>query len=108
MFRRYYRYLNYSQNLAYKVGTTYDKSYANCSAGLKYALMNNNLVINLYTNDLFKQDLVKREKFAKTNTQIYNNYYDSRYLRLSVVYSWGKTKVKYQKKNISFNERNRL
>ena len=105
---RFQFFLNYSQNLAYKVGTTYDKSYANCSAGLKYALMHNNLVINLYTNDLFKQDLVKRETFAKTNTQIYNNYYDSRYLRLSVVYSWGKTKVKYQKKNISFNERNRL
>jgi hypothetical protein len=100
--------LNYSQNLAYKVGTTYDKSYADCSAGLKYSLMHNNLVLNLYANDLFKQDIVKREKFAITNTQIYHNYYDSRYIRLSAVYSWGKTKVKYQKKNVSFNERNRL
>lgn len=106
--RRFQFFLNYSQNLAYKVGTTYDKSYADCSAGLKYSIMHNNLVVNLYANDLFKQDFVKREKFAITNTQIYHNYYDSRYIRLSAVYSWGKTKVKYRKKNISFNERNRL
>ena len=106
--KRFQIYINYSQNLPYRVGTTYDKSYANCNVGLKYAFLNNNLVLNIYANDIFKQDIVKREKIAKTNRQTYHNYYDSRYLRLSIVYKWGNKKMKYQKKNILFKEQNRI
>lgn len=106
--KRFQIYINYSQNLPYRVGTTYDKSYANCNVGLKFALLDNNLTLNIYGNDIFKQDLVKREKVAKMNKQTYHNYYDSRYFRLSVVYKWGNKKMKYQKKNILFKEQNRI
>lgn len=106
--QRFQLYISYTQNMPYRVGVTYDKSYANFSAGLKCSFMDNNLVLNLYGNDLFRQDLVKREKVSANNKQIYDNYYDSRYVRMSIVYKWGNRKLKVQKKNIKFDEKNRL
>jgi len=106
--RHFQLFVNYMQNLPYRVGVTYDKSYANFSVGLKCAFMDNNLVLNLYGNDLFRQDLVKKEKISATNRQTFNNYYDSRYFRVSLVYKWGNRKLKVHKKNISFGERNRV
>lgn len=106
--RRFQLFVNYTQNMPYRVGVTYDRSYANFSMGLKCAFLNDNLVLNVYGNDLFKQDLVKREIESADNRQIYNNYYDSRYLRISLVYRIGNHKMKAQKKDIPFSERNRL
>lgn len=106
--RRFQLYINYTQNMPYRVGATYDKSYANFSAGMKCSFMDNNLILNLYGNDLFRQDLVKREKVSANNKQIYDNYYDSRYVRMSIAYKWGNRKLKVQKKNIKFDEKNRL
>lgn len=106
--RRFQLFVTYMQNLPYRVGVTYDRSYANFSMGLKCAFLDNNLVLNVYGNDLFKQDLVKREKVSASDRQTYNNYYDSRYFRISLVYKWGNRKMKVQKKNIPFSERNRI
>lgn len=105
---RFQLFVNYTQNMPYRVGVTYDKSYANFSMGLKCAFLDNNLVLNVYGNDLFRQDLVRREKVSASNKQTYHNYYDSRYFRLSLVYKWGNRKMKVQKKSISFSERNRI
>lgn len=101
-------YMNYSYNGPYHKGMNYDKSYANFNAGLKCAFFDNNLVLNIYANDVFKQDLVRRTTTAVTNVQHYHNYYDSRYLRVSLLYKWGNKKIKTQKKTISFDEQNRL
>ena len=106
--RRFQLFLNYSHNFPYHVGVTYDNSYANFSMGLKGAFMDNNLIINIYANDIFKQDLIKRRKVSVTNTQVYNNYYDSRYLRISITYKWGNNKLKTKNMKISFSERNRI
>lgn len=106
--RRFQLFINYAQNLPYRIGITYDKSYANFSAGLKCAFLDNNLVLHVYGNDLFRQDFVKREKISSANRQTYNNYYDSRYVRISLVYKWGNKKMKTSGKKISFNERNRV
>lgn len=106
--RRFQLFLNYSHNFPYHVGITYDDSYANFSAGCKGAFLDNNLIVNIYANDIFKQDLVKRRKVSVANTQHYNNYYDSRYLRISITYKWGNNKIKTDSKSISFKERNRI
>lgn len=106
--RRFQLFLNYSHNFPYHVGITYDDSYANFSAGFKGAFCNNNLLVSIYANDLFKQDLVKRKKVSVANTQYYNNYYDSRYLRISITYKWGNKKIKTNYRPISFKERNRI
>lgn len=106
--RRFQLFLNYSHNFPYHVGVTYDDSYANFSAGLKGSFLNNNLFVNIYANDIFKQDIVKRKKISVYNTQNYNNYYDSRYLRISITYKWGNNKIKTNSKTISFKERNRI
>ena len=106
--RRFQLFLNYSHNFPYHVGITYDSSYANFSAGFKGAFMDNNLIFSIYGNDLFKQDLVKRKKVSVYNTQHYNNFYDSQYLRVSVTYKWGNKKIKTKSKSISFKERNRI
>ena len=90
------------------MGITYDSSYANFSTGLKGSFLNNNLIVNIYANDIFKQDFVKRKKVSVTNTQYYNNYYDSRYLRISITYKWGNNKIRTNSKSISFKERNRI
>ena len=106
--RRFQLFLNYSHNFPYHVGITYDDSYANFSAGCKGAFFFFFLIVNIYANDIFKQDLVKRRKVSVANTQHYNNYYDSRYLRISITYKWGNNKVKTDSKSISFKERNRI
>ena len=90
------------------MGITYDSSYANFSAGFKGAFLDNNLILSVYANDIFKQDFVKRKKVSVANTQHYNNYYDSRYLRISITYKWGNNKIKTDSKSISFKERNRI
>lgn len=106
--RRFQLFLNYSHKFPYHVGITYDSSYANFSTGLKGSFLNNNLIVNIYANDIFKQDFVKRKKVSVTNTQYYNNYYDSRYLRISITYKWGNNKIRTNSKSISFKERNRI
>jgi hypothetical protein len=106
--RRFQLFLNYSHNFPYHIGVTYDCSYANFNAGLKGSFLDNNLTVNIYANDIFRQDLVKRKKESVANIQDYNNYYDSRYLRISVVYKWGNRKLKTNSKTVSFKERNRI
>lgn len=106
--RRFQLFLNYSHNFPYHVGVTYDSSYANFNAGLKGSFLDNNLIVNIYANDIFKQDLVKRKKESVANIQNYDNYYDSRYLRISVTYKWGNKKLKTNSKKVSFKERNRI
>ncbi len=106
--KRFQLYLNYSHNFPYHVGITYDRSYANFSAGFKAAFMDNSLILNLYANDIFKQDLVKRRKVSASNVQIFNNYYDTRYFTFSVTYKWGNRKLKDKHKTVSFQEKNRI
>lgn len=106
--KRFQLFLNYSHNFPYHIGVTYDENYANFSAGLKGAFINNNLIINIYANDIFKQDLVKRRKVSSSSIQSYNNYYDSRYIRVSITYKWGNSQLKNKTKRISFNEKNRI
>lgn len=106
--KRFQLFLNYSHNFPYHIGITYDESYANFSAGLKGSFLNNNLIINIYANDIFKQDLVKRRKISSSSIQSYNNYYDSRYVRINITYKWGNSQLKNKAKRISFNEKNRI
>ena len=47
-------------------------------------------------------------EFLELNDNPYNNYYDSRYLRISITYKWGNNKIKTNSKSISFKERNRI
>ena len=106
--KRFQLYLNYAHKFPYHAGITYDSSYANFSAGFKAAFIDNSLILNLYANDIFKQDLVKRRKVSASNVQNYNNYYDTRYFTLSVTYKWGNRKLKDKHKTISFKEKNRI
>lgn len=106
--KRYQLFLNYSHSFPYHIGVTYNRSYALFSAGFKSAFIDNSLIINLYANDIFKQDLVKRRKESASNIQIYDNYYDSRYLTLSVTYKWGNRRLKDRQKTVRFQEKNRI
>lgn len=106
--KRFQLYLNYAHNFPYHIGITYDRSYADFSAGFKAALMDNSLSVNLTANDIFKQDFVKRRKVSAANVQIYNNYYDTRYFTLSLTYKWGNKKLKDKHKTINFKEKNRI
>lgn len=106
--KRFQLYLNYAHNFPYHAGITYDSSYANFSAGFKAAFMDNSLILNLYANDIFKQDLVKRRKISASNVQHFNNYYDTRYFTFSVTYKWGNRKLKDKHKTVSFQEKNRI
>lgn len=106
--KRFQLYLNYTHSFPYHIGVTYNRSYALFSAGFKAAFIDNSLILNLYANDIFKQDLVKRRKVSASNIQTYNNYYDSRYFTFSLTYKWGNRKMKDKHKTISFSEKNRI
>lgn len=106
--KRFQLYLNYSHNFPYHVGITYDRSYADFSAGFKAAFLDNSLIANITANDIFKQDLLRRRKVSASNIQTYNNYYDSRYVTFSLTYKWGNRKLKDKHKTINFQEKSRI
>jgi len=100
-------FLNYSQDLPYKNVNYYFNNFSNLNSGLKIALMNKQLQINATVTNIFAQRYRGNMTFAD-NKQYMNNYWDGRSFRLSVNYTFGNNKKKITKKNINFDEKDRV
>ncbi len=98
-------FLNYSQDLPYKNVNSHFENFSNLNAGFKVSLMEKQLQMNAIVTNIFAQRY-KGQMFYQDNTQFMNNYWDGRSLRLSVNYTFG-NKKKFDKKNISFEEKDR-
>ena len=98
-------FLNYDQSLPNKNVNTRFENFSNLNSGIKISLMEKQLQINATVTNIFAQRF-KGEMYFDDSKQLMNNYWDGRSLRLSVNYTFG-NKKKINKKNISFEEKDR-
>ena len=70
-------------------------------ASLKLLAFNKKLIVNLYANDILSSSRTTYTTYSNGIKNTFRNYYDQRYFRLSLSYSFGKTfkKESYQNKN---------
>lgn len=100
-------FLNYDQSLPYNNVNSHFHNFSNLNSGFKISLMEKQLQINATVTNIFAQRW-KGDKYFKDNTQHFNNYWDGRSLRLSVNYTFGNKKKQITKKQISFEEKDRI
>lgn len=100
-------FLNYSHSLPYKNVNSYFYAFPELTSGLKVSLMEKKLQINATVTNIFSQRY-RGELYFSDNTQYMNNYWDGRSFRLSVNYTFGSGKKKISKKNINFEEKERV
>ncbi|KMQ65945.1 TonB-dependent receptor [Chryseobacterium sp. FH2] len=100
-------FLNYSQNLPYKNVNYSFQNFSDLSSGLKISLMQKQLQINATITNIFAQRY-RGDMFFDDSTQHMDNYWDGRSFRLSIIYTFGNNKNKISKKNINFEEKDRV
>jgi len=68
---------------------------------LKILALDKKLTVNIYANDVLSSSRTTFTTYSNSIKNTYRNYYDERYLRLSLSYNFGKTfkKNNYQNKN---------
>lgn len=94
-------------NIAYRLITKgvdnldYNSFSNQLDTSLKLLAFDKKLVINLYANDILSSSRTTYTTYSNGIKNTFRNYYDERYLRLSIAYSFGKTfkKESYQNKN---------
>ncbi|MBK1895026.1 outer membrane beta-barrel family protein [Chryseobacterium paridis] len=100
-------FLNYSHSLPYKNVNYYFYAFPELTSGLKFSLMEKKLQINATVTNIFAQRYRGTISFTDS-TQRMDNYWDGRSFRLSVNYTFGSGKNKISKKNIKFDEKERV
>ncbi len=88
-------------------GNTYFKTNYALYSGLKLNLMDKNLMINLYMNDLLNTNESKGTEYYQTFNSDYSYKGISRNIYLSVTYKFGNNNVKGATKQVKFEEQNR-
>lgn len=73
-------------------------------AALKLFLMDKKLQITCYANDIFKSNRIAYTGLSNNNKTTYKNYDDLRFVRLSVVYSFGNKSLKASSREIKNSE----
>ncbi|REC47053.1 outer membrane beta-barrel family protein [Chryseobacterium pennipullorum] len=63
-------------------------------ASLKLFLMNKQLQIVCYANDIFRSNKISYTGFSNNNQTTYRNYEDLRFIRLSIIYNFGNKSIK--------------
>ncbi len=100
-------FLNYDQSLPYKNVNSYFHNFSNLNSGIKISLMEKQLQINATVTNIFAQRW-RGDMYFKDNSQHFNNYWDGRSFRLSVNYTFGNKKKQINKKQIRFEEKDRV
>lgn len=77
------------------------------SASFKMLLLKKKMVVNLYMNDIFSSNRLGIHSYSNGIRSSYKNYYDARYVRLSITYNLGKTFNKKDHQNKNQEEFNR-
>jgi len=75
-------------------GLNKNKSQYNLDLGLKTLLLNNKLQLAINASDVLKSNKYRFSSVINNIRQEYNNYYDSRQLRISIRYNFGNEKIK--------------
>ncbi|MBT2562528.1 outer membrane beta-barrel family protein [Pedobacter sp. ISL-64] len=99
---------NFWHSLPATQGNVYSEGRSFLSAGLRVSLLDGKLQLNASAEDILKGTVSRGKVYYSTFIQNYNNYYDSRRFSLTASYSFGKAKVKGNRKQITFKETQRV
>ncbi|WP_316801819.1 outer membrane beta-barrel family protein [Pedobacter nototheniae] len=100
-------FLNFWHSLPSTQGNTYSKGRSSLSSGVRVSLFDSKFQVNASGDDLLKGTVNRGEIYYQDFTQTFNNYYDSRRFNLNLTYTFGRSKVKGNKKQVNFKETQR-
>lgn len=100
-------FVNFRQSLSSRQGNAYNQGRYVLSAGARVAFAENKFQVNASVNDILKGDLQKNRLYYADGVQYGSTYYDTRMLNLNLTYTFGKSKVKGNQKQVNFKETQR-
>lgn len=100
-------FVNFRQSLSSRQGNAYNEGRYVLSAGARVTFAENKFQLNASVNDILKGDLQKNRLYYADGVQYGSTYYDTRLLNLNVTYTFGKSKVKGNQKQVNFKETQR-
>lgn len=100
-------FVNFRQSLSSRQGNAYNEGRYVLSAGARITFAENKFQINASINDILKGDLQKNRLYYTNGVQYGSTYYDTRLLNLNITYTFGKSKVKGNQKQVNFKETQR-
>lgn len=99
--------LNWYHQLPNRQDNSRYSAYKTLSTGVKFALLDKKLNINMTLSDVFNTGRSKGTMHYTTNTQTFDNTWNSRRLNLSASYTFGNSKNQKQIKEASFEDKER-
>lgn len=99
--------LNWYHQLPNRQDNSRYSDYQALSTGIKLALLDKKLNINMTLSDVFNTGRSKGTMHYTTNTQTFDNTWNSRRLSLSASYTFGNNKNQKQIKEASFEDKER-
>lgn len=100
-------FVNFRQSLSSRQGNAYNEGRYVLSAGARVTFAENKFQLNASVNDILKGDLQKNRLYYADGVQYGSTYYDTRLLNLNITYTFGKSKVKGNQKQVNFKETQR-
>jgi outer membrane receptor protein involved in Fe transport len=100
-------FVNFRQSLSSRQGNAYNEGRYVLSAGARVTFAENKFQLNASVNDILKGDLQKNRLYYADGVQYGSTYYDTRRLNLNITYTFGKSKVKGNQKQVNFKETQR-
>ncbi|WP_025144044.1 outer membrane beta-barrel protein [Pedobacter jeongneungensis] len=88
-------------------GLNRNKSQCNLDLGIKTLLFNKKIQLAIAASDVFKTNRYQYSSLINNIRQEYNNYYDSRQLRITFRYNFGNEKIKQQDRKLGNEEERR-
>ena len=99
--------LNFSYTTA-QYDLLYRKRYqAALALALKLSLLKNRVQVGLITQDVLRTDKNYSAAYTNNIKQVYINYNDNRFLRISVSYKFGNNKINVEKKEFGNEDEKR-
>ena len=100
-------FVNFRQSLSSRQNNAYNQGRYVLSAGARVAFAENKFQINASVNDILKGDLERNRLYYTDAVQYGSTYYDTRSFNLNFTYTFGKSKVKGNQKQVNFRETQR-
>jgi hypothetical protein len=88
-------------------GLNQNKSQYNLDLGIKTLLLNKKIQLAITASDVLKTNQYRYRSLINNIRQEYNNYYDSRQLRITFRYNFGNEKIKQQERKLGNEEERR-
>ena len=99
-------FMNFWHSLPNTQGNVYTENRYSLSSGFRLAL-GSQFQLNGAVDDLLRSTVARGKVYYQDFTQTFNNYYDSRRFSLTATYTFGKSKIKGNKKQVNFKETQR-